>query len=189
MLNAAADAVRKESLTNVETRVMDAENLDLDADSFDAVICRFGLFAFPDPPKALRGMSRVVRPGGTVAALVFSTVEKNPYEGVPRKVAHRRGRRMPPIFVLGEHRLLEDAFRDGGFPRISVHAVTTHRRFSSSAEATQKLMDDFHGRAITELPDAEREHAWAEVEQQMRRFEGPNGLELLGEVLIGVGTK
>jgi len=38
MLNAAADTVRKAGLTNVETRVMDAENLDLDADSFDAVI-------------------------------------------------------------------------------------------------------------------------------------------------------
>ncbi len=43
MLNAAADTVRKAGLTNVETRVMDAENLDLDADSFDAVICRLGL--------------------------------------------------------------------------------------------------------------------------------------------------
>ena len=34
MLNAATDAVRKAGLTNVETRVMDAETLDLDADSF-----------------------------------------------------------------------------------------------------------------------------------------------------------
>jgi len=34
MLNVAAEAARKESLTNVETRVMNADNLALDADSF-----------------------------------------------------------------------------------------------------------------------------------------------------------
>jgi len=37
--------------------------------------------------------------------------------------------------------------------------------------------------------DAEREQAWAEIEQQLRRFEGPNGCEVPGELLIGVGTK
>lgn len=191
MLNAAADAVRRLGLTNVETRILDAENLDLDADSFDAVICRLGLHTFPDPPKALRGMCRVVKPGGKVAALVFSAAEKNPFEGVPRTVAHRWGSTKPttPIFVFGEHRLLEDTFRNGGFPRVFVHAVTTHRRFSSSAEVIRTLKDDFNGRRIAELHDAEREQAWAEVEQQMRRFEGPNGCEVPGELLIGVGTK
>jgi hypothetical protein len=51
------------------------------------------------------------------------------------------------------------------------------------------LKDDFHGRAISGLPDSERAQAWEEVEQQLRRFEGPNGCELPGELLLGVGTK
>jgi ubiquinone/menaquinone biosynthesis C-methylase UbiE len=59
MLNIAADVVGRAGLTNVGTRVMDSENLNLDADSFDAVICRLGLHLFSDPPKALRGMRRV----------------------------------------------------------------------------------------------------------------------------------
>lgn len=96
---------------------------------------------------------------------------------------------MPRVFGLGEHRLLENTFRNGGFARVSVHAVTTHRRFSSSTEAIRKLQDDFHGRAIIELPDTERKQAWEEVEQQLRRFEGSNGCELQGELLIGVATK
>ncbi len=73
MLKGATDAVRKAGLTNVETRVMDAEKLDLDANSFDAVISRFSLYGFP---KAVGGMRRVVKPGGKVAALVFSAVKK-----------------------------------------------------------------------------------------------------------------
>jgi ubiquinone/menaquinone biosynthesis C-methylase UbiE len=189
MLDAAADAVRRAGLVHVETRVMDGENLELDADSFDAVICRLGLMLFSDPPKALREMSRVLKPGGKVAALVFSAVEKNPYEGIPRIVADRRGRPMPRVFALGDHKLLEDTFRRGGFRKVAVYEVKTHRRFSSSAETVQELKTDFHGRTIKELPEGQREQAWAEVEQQLRRFEGPNGCELPGEMLIGVGTK
>ena len=189
MLNRAANAARRAGLTNIETRVQDAENLDLDADSFDAVISRLGLMLLSDPQKALRGMRQVVRAGGKVAVLVFSVAEKNPYEAVARKVAHRRGRRMPPLFSLGEQRLLENTFRSSGFSDFSVHVVATHRRFSSIRKAIENLKDDFHGRSITELPNDERGQAWEEVEEQLRRFEGANGCELPCELLIGVGRK
>ena len=52
MLNVAAEAARKEGITNVETRVMNAENLELDTDSFDAVICRIALMLFPNPSES-----------------------------------------------------------------------------------------------------------------------------------------
>jgi ubiquinone/menaquinone biosynthesis C-methylase UbiE len=81
MLKVAAEAARKEGLTNVETRVVDAENLALDADSFNVVICRSALMLFPNPTKALTEMRRVVKPGG-IAVIVFSVLEKNPYHGI-----------------------------------------------------------------------------------------------------------
>src|SRR5262245_53374001 len=58
MLNVAAEEDRKEGLTNVEPRVMNAENLELDVDSFDAVICRQALMLFPNPAKGLTEMRR-----------------------------------------------------------------------------------------------------------------------------------
>jgi hypothetical protein len=42
---------------------------------------------------------------------------------------------------------------------------------------------------MNRLTKAQRERAWVEFEEQLSRFEGPNGLEVPGEVLIGVGTK
>ena len=42
---------------------------------------------------------------------------------------------------------------------------------------------------MNRLNETERERAWVEIEEQLRRFEVPNGLEVPGEVLIGVGTK
>jgi ubiquinone/menaquinone biosynthesis C-methylase UbiE len=73
MLNVAAEAMQNADLTNVDTRIMDAENIDLNADSFDAVICRIGLMLFSNPVKTLSGMHRVVKPAGKVVALVWST--------------------------------------------------------------------------------------------------------------------
>jgi hypothetical protein len=42
---------------------------------------------------------------------------------------------------------------------------------------------------MSRLNAADRKLAWAEIEQQLHQFEGPNGFEAPGEVLIGVGTK
>jgi hypothetical protein len=42
---------------------------------------------------------------------------------------------------------------------------------------------------MSRLNESDRERAWAEIEQQLLEFEGPNGFEAPGEVLIGVGTK
>ena len=39
------------------------------------------------------------------------------------------------------------------------------------------------------MGEAQREQAWAEIERQFNQFEGPNGVEIPGEFLIGVGTK
>ena len=190
MLNATTDAVRREGLTNVETRVMDAENLDLDADSFDAVICQSGLEAFPNPLKAIKGMRRVVKPGGKVAAIVYSTAEKNPYLGIPRAVVRSQGGTVEDLFKFGESQTFENAFKDTSLSDVAIRAVSIRRHFSSVGEAIRGMRDGFfHHEEGTNLSDSQREQAWVEIEQQFRQFEGPNGVEIPGEFLIGAGTK
>src|SRR5215475_8855841 len=96
MLNVAAEVARKEDLTNLETRVMNAENLALDADSFDAVICRMALMLFPNPAKALSAMRRVVKTGGKVAVIVHSALDNNPYYSIVHATVRRLGNIPPP---------------------------------------------------------------------------------------------
>jgi len=169
---------------------MDAENIDLDEDSFDAVICQLGLMLFPDSVKVLRAMRRVVRPGGKVAALVFSTAENNPYQGITLDVAHRFGSAPLPLFSLGGSNVLESRFRESGLLDVTVRAISFRRHFSSTAEMIQSLKETAFLRGpIEKLAEAEREQAWAEIERQLSRHEAPNGIELPGEFLIGVGTK
>ncbi len=197
MLNVAAEAARKKGLTNVETRVMNAENLTLDADSFDAVICRMALMLFPDPAKALTEMRRVVEPGGKVAVIVFSTLEKNPHHGIVFGIVQRLGSIPPPapgerwMYALGNPGTLEDVYRQAGFLNVSVQALPIQRRFASAGEATGRMRNSAGDirELMSRLDEADHERAWGEIEAQLRRFEGPNGLEVPGEVLIGVGTK
>lgn len=197
MLNVAAEAARKEGLTNVETRVMNAETLALDAESFDAVICRMALMLFPNPAKALTEMRRVVKPGGKVAVIVFSALEKNPYHGIVYGIVQRLGSIPPPapgepwMYALGDPGALEDRYRRAGFSNASAHAVPIQRRFPSAADAIRTIRNSAGdlSELMKRLNEAERERAWVEIEEQLRRFEGPSGLEVPGEVLIGVGTK
>ena len=197
MLNVAAEAARKAELTNVETRVMDAENLDLDADSFDAVICRMGLMLFSNPIKALRGMHRAVKPTGKVVCLVWSSEDKNPCRGVPLAIFRRFGAdfSVAPglrlMFALGSPGILEETFGASGFLDVAVRTLPTRWRFPSTAEVIRLTKNSFPGleRITAQLTESARELAWAEIEQQFSQFEGPNGFEAPGEVLIGVGTK
>src|SRR5437870_5587921 len=67
----------------VETRVLDGENFELADASFDAVISRLDLMYFPDRQRDLAEMRRVLRPGGRVAIMAFSTPARNGFVGVP----------------------------------------------------------------------------------------------------------
>jgi SAM-dependent methyltransferase len=70
MLDLLEARARKEGL-KIETRVMDGQALDLDDDSFDVAGSQFGAMLFPNMPKGIREMVRVVKPGGRVLMNVY----------------------------------------------------------------------------------------------------------------------
>ena len=197
MLNVAAEAARKEGLTNVETRVMNAESLELDTDSFDAVVCRIALMLFPNPAKALAEMRRVVKPGGKVTVMVYAALEKNPFWEIFHEAVRRIGNIPAPapgepwMYGLGEPGALEEVYRRADFLNMSVRAVSIRRRSPLAAAAVENMRKSASDtrEVMNRLNEADRECAWAEIAEQFKRFEGPNGFEIPGEVHIGVGTK
>lgn len=62
---------KAEALGNIEFRHADMLALGLDAGSFDAVVCVFGIFFVPDIPAAVRELWRLVRPGGVLAVTTW----------------------------------------------------------------------------------------------------------------------
>ena len=197
MLNMAAEAAREVGLTNVETRVMDAENLDVTTDSFNVALCRSALMLFPNVAKALAGVHLALKPAGRFAVTVWSTAEKNPFHALPLSIASRLAEiplpaaAQPGMFALSGQGVLEECYTKAGFRDVGVRAVSVRRHFASTAEAIEAMKRYFPRLQVLlkKLSDADRALAWSEIEHQLRQFEGPNGFEATGEWLVGVGTK
>lgn len=188
---------RQAGLTYVETRVMDGENLEVPAGSFDAVISRVGLIYFPDQQRALAGMHSALKAGGKLAAIVYSTPENNRFFSIPISIIRRRARLPPPApgqpgpFSLGAPGVIEDAYARAGFRDVQVRVVSTPLRLASAAECVRFERESFGAlhQMMAGLSEAEREETWHEIEQEQRQFEGPEGFEGPCELLVAAGRK
>lgn len=193
----AAQNARNAGYTNVTTAVMDGEALDVPEGTFDAVISRVGLIYFPDQQRALAGMRRALKPGGRIAAIVYSTPENNRFFSIPVSVIRRRAELPPPLpgqpgpFSLGGPGVLEEAFRVAGFRDLTSRLVPAPVRLRSAAECVRFEKESFGAlhQMLSGLDDAAREAAWAEIEQQLRAFEGSSGFEGPCELVVAAGTR
>ena len=193
----ALQVARERGLKQVETRVMDGEKLDLSDASFDAVLCRLGLMYMPHPVTALSEWRRVLRAGGRVAVVVFSTPDRNSWGAVPASIIRRRAQLPPPVpgqpgpFSLGGRGVLESVFRQAGFANPEIRAVPVPSRMASAAEYVRVAREAFgaFNAMLAQLSPQERESVWNEVEASLRSFESPDGFEVPGECLVGAATK
>lgn len=79
MVQAVRDRVSRTGIENVGARVLDAEDLSLDSQRFDVVLCRFGYMLMSDPAAALGESRRVLRPGGRLLLAVWGEAGENPW--------------------------------------------------------------------------------------------------------------
>jgi len=193
MLERAAMAARDAGLSNIDTRVMDAQQLGLPSDAFDVAVSRHALMLVPDIPRALAEIRRVLRPRGTLAALVFA---RCPYLSIPHAIARRVGGLTSPPEPFGEFRLagrgvLSGAYQAAGFHDVAVHQIRTRRRFPTLEAAMRYARDTpLPLRELTgQLTPAQREQVWAAIEATLRQFVGPEGYDSPCDMLIGIGRK
>ena len=197
ILDYAARATREQGVANLDTRVMDGEHLDLPDESFDVVISRVGLIYFPDQQRALAEIRRVLKPGGRIAAIVYSTPDKNGFFSIPIGIIRRRAQLPPPTpgqpgpFSLGAAGVLEDAYRRAGFREIVTQAIDSPVRMDSAAECVRFERESFGAlhQMLSGLSEAEREETWAEIERELSQFNGPSGFAGPCEMIVGVGVK
>jgi SAM-dependent methyltransferase len=200
MLAVAADVLRQEGWSNVETLVADAQRLDLAPDSFDAAISRFGVMLIPAHQETLSAIRRALKPGGKLAAMVWSTAERNPFFAMPLGILQARGLLPPPEpgrpgpgpFALGTPDALTNALRQAGYRDVAIEPVAIRWRFPSVAATLDyyRLNVATMRREIADrLRGAAGEPIFAEIEQALHPFRGPSGIEVPGEALIGSGAK
>jgi ubiquinone/menaquinone biosynthesis C-methylase UbiE len=84
-LSLAMISEARQRFPSAEFRVGDAEQLQFDDGSFDAVVCPFGVLHLPEPDKAFTEASRVLRPGGRYGLTVWCTPDKAEFLGLAMK--------------------------------------------------------------------------------------------------------
>ena len=146
MVKVAQERFDRLEVSNVETRVLDAQNLDLDDGSFDAVLCRFGYMLMPDPLQALRESSRVLRPGGRLVLAVWGEAEKNLWlmNILAAVMSHLNA--PPPApgtpgpFALGDPARLRDLLGEAGLTDVQVDELETEQVYDSLDAWWEKLL-------------------------------------------------
>jgi ubiquinone/menaquinone biosynthesis C-methylase UbiE len=197
ILDFAAQNARRDGYRNVETKVLDGENLDVPPATFDAVISRVGLIYFPDQQKALAGMKRALKPGGRVAAIVYSTADRNRFFSIPVSIIRRRAGLPAPLpgqpgpFSLGSPGVLEEVLHQAGFRDVQSRLVPAPVRTTTAAECVRFEKESFGAlhQMLAGLDTAGREAAWQEIVQQLAAFESAAGFEGPCEMIVAVGTR
>jgi SAM-dependent methyltransferase len=197
ILEYALQSARAAGLANVETRVMDAENLELPENFYDVVISRLGLMFLPNRKQAFAGIHRVLKPGGHLGAMVFSTPERNRFFSTPISIIRQRAHLPPPApgtpgpFSLGGPGVLQAACEQAGFRNVEIKHIFAPLRTTSAAECVRFQRESFGGlhQMLAGLPEAERESVWQEIEREAKKYEGPGGFSAPCELILGVGTK
>lgn len=184
-------------LDNVSTMAGAAEELDLPAESVDAVICRLGLMLFAEPAKALVAARRALRPGGKVAVVVFTMPAANAFMAKPMQILLRHAGKTPPapgrpgIFALGAPGVMERLFTESGFVGFEQSVFALPLRMPSARHALEMMQEAFGAyRAILSgCPEAVRTAAWTEVAETLEGFEIAAGFEAPAEVLVAAAAK
>lgn len=113
-----------------------AEALPFGEESFDCVLCQFGVMFFQDTAKAAREMYRVLAPDGSVTIAVWDNVEKNPaYQSVGAllddMVSPAAGHALRLPFSLGDPGEVTSVLAESGFADVGVTTKTAQGRFPS----------------------------------------------------------
>lgn len=198
ILTYAAKAAAEAGLTNVQVLEADGEALDdLAEGAFDAVISRLGLIYFPDQHRALTGMRRVLLDGGRIAAIVYSTADRNQFFSIPVSIIRERAQLPPPQpgqpgpFSLGAPGVLEAALTAAGFRKVTVDTVPAPLLLPSAAECIRFERESFGAlhQMLASVPSGDRDGVWADIESELARFQTPDGFVGPCELLVASGTR
>jgi ubiquinone/menaquinone biosynthesis C-methylase UbiE len=195
-LKYAAAAAREAGIKQIETRVMDAEDLALPDASFDAVLCHFGVMFLPDLDRGLREMRRVLKPGAWTSLVVFAA------DGAPEAElaasivrGHLRSEAQTPERLtgrsLGATGALARRLEGAGFLAAESHELTVPLRLPSTTEAMRYLRE-IHPtleEMMAPLRADERDTLWQQVHDGLASFEGPGGFESPNRVLVVAGRR
>jgi SAM-dependent methyltransferase len=202
MLELLGARARKEGL-NIETRIMDGHALQLDDNSFDMSGSQFGVMLFPNMPKAIREMARVVKPGGRVLIHAYGDPHKIEFLGflIGAVQSVRPDFNGPPMdpppleFQLADRDRLHKELSAAGLKDVKVKTITETTEHKTGKDLwewlvwSNPIVEMVLG-GMLNLTNDERGVVQQTLDKMVsERAGGSDAAKLTNPVNIGVGTK
>ncbi len=140
MVAIANNNASQRNIKNYHSQVSSASAIPFNDNSFDAIVCRFGIMFFPDLKESLTEMVRVLKPGGKLVVTVWSKPEANFFITLlGRTIAEKLQLPKPPadapgIFRCADRGYTSQLFRDAGLDNIHETEISGEMKYDSPGQ-------------------------------------------------------
>lgn len=198
MLAVAREKAQDQGLANVEFREVDAEELEAEPDSFDAVTCRWGIMFMPNPTGCLRRAHSALKPGGRIALSVWGKPERNSWVALPVMVLRKYVDMPMPqpgepgIFAFADSDRLASTLREAGFRDVEVEETELPMAvFESGREYWQQTLEIAAPIAalVERLPADQQRTVGEEIAAAAGGGDPDGKVSLNGCPLLAIGVK
>lgn len=156
MLDVAARRIRSEK---VSFEPADAQDLRFADETFDLVVCQFGVMFFPDKVKGNSEARRVLRQGGHYIAVIWDRLDRNPASQITHDAVAALYPEDPPQFLArtpfgySDPDAIERDMRAAGFRHVDIDTVALRSRETTPRDAAVGLVTGCPLRAEVEERD------------------------------------
>ena len=197
MVAAARRAAHRLGLKNIQFNVAFADHLPFAADTFDAVVSRFGVMFFPSPVDAVREMLRVLKPGRKLALAVWHFAERNPFHYTLSRVIERYVD-SPPLapdaldaFRFARPGKLKDVLAEAGAMDPSERLLQFRIEAPISVEdfwTLRREMSDKLSEKMAAFSNEQATKVTSEMLEALNEYSTDRGMSFPAEVLIVSGA-
>lgn len=170
-------------LENVDFDVIDAQRMELEPGSFDAVLCRWGYMLMADPDEALRRTRRALKQGGRLAMATWDRPDRNLWMSAPVIALVSEGAMAPPNpgdpspFAMPDPGDIERRLQAAGFSSTRAELITfplIYASFDAYWEETVDLAAPIRG-AVEGLEPDEVAKIRTKIQETLSQFTGEDG--------------
>lgn len=193
MLQVAGERVRSEK---VSFEAADALHLRFAANTFDLVVCQFGVMFFPDKVRGNAEAHRVLRRGGRYLVVIWDSVARNPGSDEIGQAVAALFPDNPPHFIdrtpfgYSDIAQIEHDLLAAGFTDIELETVEKRSRAPSARDVAKGMCLGSPLRLeIEERNAAMLDRAVDAAAAALAHWEGPNGFDAPMSAHVVVATK
>ncbi|MCP4104017.1 MAG: methyltransferase domain-containing protein [Desulfobacteraceae bacterium] len=123
------------NIVPIEWKQGNVEALPFSDAKFDVVLCQQGLQYFPDQPRALAEINRILTSGGRIFFSVWRSLEYFPFYSALHKaleqyVSEEAASMLASAFTLGDPEHLRRLFESAGFKNTDISLIIKQMRYS-----------------------------------------------------------